>query len=113
MNKEKQLNFVDLFCGAGGLSRGLEMAGFHCVMGTDNDKAAMTTFERNHPEAEAYLGDISDIPDQKFRKIAKTQKIHLICAICNYTSCFSRSHYHKVNFFFSEKFFYLFIISKI
>ena len=41
------------------------------------------------------------------------KKIHLICAICNYTSCFSRSHYHKVNFFFSEKFFYLFIISKI
>ena len=79
MNKEKQFNFVDLFSGAGGLSRGLEMAGFHCVMGTDNDKAAMATFERNHPDAEAYLGDISDIPDQKFRKISKTQKIHLVC----------------------------------
>jgi DNA (cytosine-5)-methyltransferase 1 len=75
----KKINFVDLFCGAGGLSRGLEMAGFHCVLGTDNDKAAMSTFERNHPDAEAYLGDISDISDYKYRKIAKTQKIHLVC----------------------------------
>ena len=74
-----QINFVDLFCGAGGLSRGLEMAGLHCILGTDNDKAAMSTFERNHPDAEAYLGDISDISDYKYRKIVKNQKIHLVC----------------------------------
>ena len=74
-----QVNFVDLFCGAGGLSRGFEMAGFHCVLGTDNDKAATFTFERNHPDAETCLGDISDISDYKFRKIAKSQKIHLVC----------------------------------
>ena len=76
---KNQINFVDLFCGAGGLSRGLEMQGFHCVLGTDNDKAATFTFERNHPDAEVYLGDISDISDYKFRKIAKSQKIHLVC----------------------------------
>ena len=80
MNTPKnQINFVDLFCGAGGLSRGLEMAGFKCILATDNDKAAMSTFERNHPDAEAYLGDISDISDYKFRKISKAQKIHMVC----------------------------------
>lgn len=78
MNKTSK-NFVDLFCGAGGLSRGLEMAGFQCVLGTDHNKSAMSTFERNHPDAEAYLGDISDISDYKFKKIAKKQKIHLVC----------------------------------
>ena len=71
---KNQKNFVDLFCGAGGLSRGLEMAGFQCVLGTDHNKSAMTTFERNHPDAESYLGDISDISDYKFKKIAKKQK---------------------------------------
>ena len=80
MNMPKnQINFVDLFCGAGGLSRGLEMAGFKCILATDNDKAAMSTFERNHPDAEAYLGDISDISNYKFRKISKAQKIHIVC----------------------------------
>ena len=78
MNKTTK-NFVDLFCGAGGLSRGLEMAGFQCVLGTDHNKSAMSTFERNHPDAETYLGDISDISDYKFKKIAKKQKIHLVC----------------------------------
>ena len=77
--KNQNLNFIDLFCGAGGLSRGLEMSGFHCVLGVDNDKAAIATFERNHPHADAYLGDISDFSDYKFKKIAGKQKIHLIC----------------------------------
>ena len=77
--KNQNLNFIDLFCGAGGLSRGLEMAGFRCILGVDNDKAAMTTFERNHPHADAYLGDISDFSNYKFKKIAAKQKIHLIC----------------------------------
>ena len=76
---KNQINFVDLFCGAGGLSRGLEMAGFQCALGTDNDKAAMSTFERNHPHAESYLGDISDISNEKFKKISKSQKIHIVC----------------------------------
>jgi len=77
--KNQNLNFIDLFCGAGGLSRGLEMSGFHCVLGVDNDKAAVATFERNHPHADAYLGDISDFSNYKFKKIAGKQKIHLIC----------------------------------
>ena len=32
---KNQLNFVELFSGAGGLSCGLEMAGLQCVMGKD------------------------------------------------------------------------------
>ena len=76
---KNQLNFVDLFSGAGGLSCGLEMAGLQCVMGTDNDKAAMSTFERNHPHAEPYLGDISDVSNEKFKKLSKSQKVHIVC----------------------------------
>lgn len=76
---KNQLNFVDLFSGAGGLSCGLEMAGLQCVLGTDNDKAAMSTFERNHPHAESYLGDISDVSNEKFQKISKSQKVHIVC----------------------------------
>ena len=43
-------NVLDLFCGAGGLSCGFERAGFNIVLGIDNDKKALETFEANHPK---------------------------------------------------------------
>jgi DNA (cytosine-5)-methyltransferase 1 len=38
---------VDVFCGAGGLSQGLQDAGFNILIGVDNDERAVETFERN------------------------------------------------------------------
>lgn len=45
------MTFVDLFCGAGGLSKGLEMAGLEGICGLDFFKEACMTYERNfdHP----------------------------------------------------------------
>lgn len=45
------MTFVDLFCGAGGLSKGLEMAGLEGVCGLDWFKEACATYNRNfdHP----------------------------------------------------------------
>jgi DNA (cytosine-5)-methyltransferase 1 len=37
---------IDLFCGAGGLSLGLELAGFKVLMGADNDAASCETHAR-------------------------------------------------------------------
>ena len=46
-----QMTFVDLFCGAGGLSKGLEMAGLQGVCGLDWFEEAGMTYRRNfhHP----------------------------------------------------------------
>jgi DNA (cytosine-5)-methyltransferase 1 len=41
MRKTAQFNFVDLFCGAGGLSTGLEKAGMNCILGTDQEKSEL------------------------------------------------------------------------
>lgn len=46
------LTAVDLFCGAGGLSLGLEEAGFATVMALDNDQDACATFRRALPHVE-------------------------------------------------------------
>ena len=45
------MTFVDLFCGAGGLSKGLEMAGLEGICGLDWFDEAGQTYERNfnHP----------------------------------------------------------------
>ena len=39
---------ADLFCGAGGLSLGLEAAGFEVVLGVDNDEFALNTHRAHH-----------------------------------------------------------------
>ena len=46
-----EMTFVDLFCGCGGLSKGLEMSGLHGICGLDFFKEACMTYERNfnHP----------------------------------------------------------------
>ena len=40
---------ADLFCGAGGLSLGLETAGFDVILGVDTDDFALETHRANHP----------------------------------------------------------------
>ena len=54
----KNYTVVDLFCGAGGLSRGFLDAGFNVVLGVDFDDDALKTFERNHGNAVAMKLDL-------------------------------------------------------
>ena len=42
--------FLDLFCGCGGFSLGMERAGFKCVAAIDFNKEAIETFRANFPE---------------------------------------------------------------
>ena len=59
------MTFVDLFCGAGGLSKGLEMSGLEGICGLDWFNEACMTYNRNfnHPFVN---GDIKD-PENKRR----------------------------------------------
>lgn len=50
---------IDLFSGAGGLSRGFQDSGFKVLLGIDNDTAALETFEKNHSGAKAVNLDLS------------------------------------------------------
>lgn len=58
-------NVVDLFCGAGGLSKGFMDAGFNVVFGIDWDDAALTTFGHNHGNAEAIKLDLFNLDNVK------------------------------------------------
>jgi DNA (cytosine-5)-methyltransferase 1 len=50
-NTNKKLKVLDLFSGCGGLSYGFVMAGYEVLLGIDNDRASLETFEINHPGA--------------------------------------------------------------
>ncbi|WP_434523208.1 DNA cytosine methyltransferase [Halorubrum sp. AS12] len=51
---------IDLFCGAGGLSTGLEWAGFDVVWAVDSDSDVEATYEANHT-APVTIADIGDL----------------------------------------------------
>ena len=61
VNIVKKYNVLDLFCGCGGLSYGFESAGFNVVLGIDNDKKALETFELNHKGSKSICGDITQV----------------------------------------------------
>lgn len=61
---QSKMTYVDLFCGAGGLSKGFEMAGLEGICGLDFFKEACMTYNRNfnHPFVN---GDIKDPENKK------------------------------------------------
>ena len=53
---------VDLFSGFGGLTRGIETAGFTTIMAANHNAYKVEVHEANHPEAEHWIADLVD-PD--------------------------------------------------
>ena len=75
------MNAIDLFCGAGGLSKGFMDAGFQIIVGVDNDQAALNTFEKNHNGAVAMNADLSKQETfDEIKRIAGNREIDVIIA---------------------------------
>jgi len=55
----KDLTAIDLFCGAGGLSSGLEDAGYDVLWAIDHEEKTKPTFDLNH-DCEMVVGDIRE-----------------------------------------------------
>lgn len=73
------MNVIDLFCGCGGLSYGFEIAGYNILLGIDNDKKALETFEKNHKNAQSICGDITKITfDSDIKNIIGNKKVDVI-----------------------------------
>lgn len=54
----KNLVAIDLFSGCGGFSYGFQQAGFHVILGIDNTKIALDTFELNHKDSKTLMLDL-------------------------------------------------------
>jgi DNA (cytosine-5)-methyltransferase 1 len=75
---EEPIPFVDLFCGAGGLSVGFEQAGFQAVYANDNDSFAYQTYMLNHPSTYVKLGDVENICAADILEATGLTKIPLV-----------------------------------
>ncbi|MBF0208149.1 MAG: DNA cytosine methyltransferase [Oligoflexia bacterium] len=80
MNKEKvELNFIDLFAGAGGISCGLEQnPEFKCLLGVEISPSAIKTFAVNHPSAQTFSDDIKKLDRTKLQALLQGKRVDLV-----------------------------------
>ncbi|MFI3167099.1 MAG: Alw26I/Eco31I/Esp3I family type II restriction adenine-specific DNA-methyltransferase [Bacillota bacterium] len=86
-------NCLDLFCGAGGMSLGAEMAGVNSLISNDIDKNACITFKINHPHTSVIHADITDATVKQ--KIVQQSIDNSIDLICGGPPCQGFSHAGK------------------
>jgi len=74
------LTFVDLFAGAGGLSLGLENAGFDAVHAVEKDEDARSTYARNRDgwDPDEISGDIRDIERSEVTDLVGKDTVDLV-----------------------------------
>ncbi|MBO1050886.1 MULTISPECIES: DNA cytosine methyltransferase [unclassified Dolichospermum] len=59
-----QYTFVDLFCGAGGITQGLFQAGFTPLASVEISQVASATHKKNFPQCHHFCGDIEQFSAQ-------------------------------------------------
>lgn len=76
---QKKYKVLDMFCGAGGLSKGFIDADYEVVLGVDFDDAALKTFEANHGKAKPMKLDLFKDSEMDFLiKEAQKNKIDVL-----------------------------------
>lgn len=81
---DSPISAIDLFCGAGGLTHGLVLAGVDVVAGVDIDKQAEFAYTTNNPGAEFLHWDLSHKNCRSIKKLFRPNKLRLLagCAPC-------------------------------
>lgn len=75
--KRQQYTLFDSFCGAGGVSCGAQMAGFHVQYGVDKCPDVWDTYQNNFPKASLHMGSIDDWIQETADSWVKTDVLHL------------------------------------
>ncbi|MFP5528369.1 DNA cytosine methyltransferase [Peptococcus simiae] len=92
---------IDLFCGAGGLTHGLEQAGLNVILGIDNEETCRFAYEANN--SSIFLNsDITEISASEVDRYFSDKAIRILvgCAPCQPFSNYSnryRKDGHKDN----------------
>ncbi|HIC7213694.1 DNA cytosine methyltransferase [Burkholderia stabilis] len=74
----KKLTSISLFAGGGGMTLGVEQAGFDTLFATDIEPSAASTFERNLPRVPFHLGDVRRLTREKLLKQLGSKKVDFV-----------------------------------
>ncbi len=74
-------NVIDLFCGAGGMSKGFSKY-TNILLGIDNDLNAIETFKNNHPSSIAICDDIQNVSNKRIEKAIENKRVDIIIGGC-------------------------------
>lgn len=85
------LEVVDLFCGAGGLSLGLQQAGLNVRAGIDRVDACIATYRQNLPGVAAVVADLCSISRREILSFVSSPD-RLVLAGCPPCRLFSQLH---------------------
>jgi DNA (cytosine-5)-methyltransferase 1 len=89
-NKKNELQAVDFFCSAGGVTCGFKQSGINVLGGIDIDPACELTYKTNN-NAEYLCADVSNLEKEKIAQTFKIKKnqdnlIFVGCSPCQYYS---------------------------
>jgi len=74
----KKYNVLDLFCGAGGLSLGFQLAGYNIVGGLDFQEDAIKTHDLNFKNSISICRDITKIDNDEILNLFGDKKVDII-----------------------------------
>ena len=79
MNSSSTIQAVDLFCGAGGLTRGLLDAGISVVAGIDFNDDCRYAYSHNNEGAIFIHKSVADITHEELKTLFKSREVRLLC----------------------------------
>lgn len=86
-----KIKAIDFFCGGGGMSYGMKMAGVKVVAGIDNEKNCEETYKSNVKGANFICKDVFDLKEKELEKVLHIEKnddslLLIGCSPCQYWS---------------------------
>lgn len=70
--------YIDLFCGAGGLSLGFDKAGFENIFAVEFNPEFAKTYKKNFPTHNLVVDDVRNITEDKIKELVKGETIDVI-----------------------------------
>ncbi len=97
ISRQYSMTAVDLFCGAGGLTRGLLNAGIQVTDGYDIDRACRYPYEHNNSPAKFHEKSVTELTGKQLSKHFPSNHIRILvgCAPCVTFSKYTQGFDHK------------------
>jgi DNA (cytosine-5)-methyltransferase 1 len=75
---KNELNYIDLFSGAGGMSLGFDQAGFNNIFSIDIEPNFCETYKANFPTHQLIQKDIASLSDEEIKLLVQKNSVDVI-----------------------------------